>query len=207
MLGTVIHRFRELGTYRGVALRRGETEATFTLKVTNESAASQVNIDLAGLAPASPDTVGSSCCRPSEGGSQFTVSPQGYAVFHVGHGEGGYAVHLGRSEKGPQPKDFDSRELKPGDLFSAVVIRPGTYSVTNDKTGRKAELVVSYPMGRGEERYRPPAPLQIVVTEKGFSQGRIEAKPAQAQVYRIETPARIKIELVKPDDGPGAKKE
>lgn len=207
MLGTVIHRFPELGTYRGVALRQGQTEATFTLTVTNDSAASQVNIDLAGLAQLGPDAPGSGCCSPGGGERQFIVSPQGYVVFHVGQGLGGYAVHLGRMEKGPQPKDFDSRELKLGDIFTAVVIRPGTYLVNNNRTGARAELVVSYPMGGGKVQYRPPAPLRIVVTENGFSPERIEAKPAQVQVYQIETPARIKIELVKADDGPRGKKD
>ena len=200
MLTTVLHRFQEPATYRGVVLKLGKVEATFELKVDAACSASQAHIDLAGLA--SPPA-GAECSCKGGATRSFTLSPHGYAVFYVSQGPGGYAVHVGRADKGPQPKDFDSRDLKPGDIFTAILIRPGAYSVLNVKTKAKAEMVVTY-VRPAKERYEPPAPLNIEVTPDGFGMKRIEGKPAQAQVYRLKTAAQIQIELTKPDDGPAA---
>ena len=38
-----------------------------------------------------------------------------------------------------------SKELKDGVIFSAMVIRPGNYLVTNTVNDAKADLVVNYP--------------------------------------------------------------
>ena len=198
MLTTVLHRFPEPATYRGVVLKLGKVEATFELKIDAASAASQAHIDLAALASPAPTA---ECGCKSAANKSFTLSPHGYAVFYVSQGPGGYAVHVGRADKGPQPKDFDSRDLKPGDIFTAIVIRPGAYSVLNVKTKAKIEMVVPY-VQPAKQRYEPPTPLNIEVTPDGFGMKRIESKPAQAQVYRLKTPAQIQIELTKPDDGP-----
>jgi hypothetical protein len=196
-LGAIIHQFSEAGNYRGVALRAGEAEATFTLRVDPASAATQVNIDLATLQASATK---SGCC--GQGGSPvFTVNPSGYAVFHVSSGTGGYAAHVGKIDRGPQPKSFDSRHLTSGDLFSATIIRPGSYAATATGVHGQCKIVVAYPV-RGAKPFRPPAPLRVAVTSSGFEPERIELKPMQGLIFEIRETTSLKIELLEPDDGP-----
>lgn len=195
MLGSVLHNISEPGAYRGVALRNGAAEATFTLRVDEGCAASQVNIDLATLGQ-----TGRSGCG-GDSGPVFTVHPKGYAIFHVGEGAGGYAVHLGSVTNGPAPKAFDSRHLKAGDIFTATLLRPGTYRATNALNKTHAEIVVSYPV-TGKTAYKPGPAMSVECTAEGFAPKEIRLTPAQGQVFHCKTAAHLKIELVKADDGP-----
>ena len=54
----------------------------------------------------------------------------------------------------------------------------------------------------GNKPHRPPEPVSIECTAGGFSKKTIDLKPAQGIIFRINTPSRIKIDLVEPDDGP-----
>ncbi len=196
ILGSVLHRFSEPGAYRGVALRNGQAEATFTLRVDPECAASQVNIDLATLGQ-----TGQSGCGGGSG-PVFTIHPKGYAIFHVSQGAGGYAVHLGRAAaEGPGPKAFDSRLLKAGDIFTATLLRPGTYRVTNALNKTHAAIVVSYPV-MGKTAYQPGPAVSVECTSEGFAPKEVRLTPAQGQVFHCKTAAHLKVELVKADDGP-----
>jgi len=195
MLGSVVHSFKEPGEYRGSVHQEGGEQAVFYVTVDKNSSVAQANIDLASLNKTSDP-----CCEPSP--NHFEVNPKGYAVFHVSAGAGGYSVHIRRAEENPQEKVFNSQQLGDGDLFSAVIIRPGTYSVVNTLTQAKAEVVVSYP-GTGKVAYRPPAPVRVEVERNNFEPRRIELKPGQGLLFECKTQARIKIALLKADDGPG----
>jgi hypothetical protein len=206
MLGAVIHNFAEAGIYHGTVFRGTETIARFQLMVDSESPAMQADIDLATL-KTPPE-----CCCGEPGSEQlFSVNPKGYAVFFVSRGAGGYAVHVARvpaeGEKEQQSRKmaalaFDSRELKEGDLFAATLIRPGTYAVTNKNAKATGQITVAYPKA-GKTPYRPPEPVYVESTAEAFRPAKIAVEASQGQVYRVKVPSRIKIELVKPDDGPG----
>jgi hypothetical protein len=200
MLGAVVHSFGEPGEYRGVLYRGTESEAVFYITADKNSPVAQVNIDLAMLDKAVTDE-----CKSTQGrhepGSHYIVNPKGYVVFHVSSGEGGYAVRIMRGEEEGQ-KTFDSRKLEEGDSFSAIVIRPGTYSITNLTTKAKGEAVVAYPT-IGKKAYRPVDPMRIECTHEAIEPKRIKLQPGQGMLYLFKTPSRIKIELLKPDDGPG----
>lgn len=212
MMGAVIHNFPEPGEYHGAVMRGKQTEATFRLTVDEKSTAMQVDVDLATLNLPAPNPC---ACKEGEhdDARHFVVNPRGQTLLYVSQGAGGYAVLINRvNERGVL---FDSRELKDGDLFAATLIRPGTYSVVNTTTRSKAEIVVAFPKPP-KTAYRPPDPITIEVTEKGLltAQGGkdtrmtgIELEAAQGQIYRIRTTARILIELLKPDDGPGDERE
>ncbi len=202
MLGVVVHSFSSPGRYRGVLYHDGKAESVFYIESDPNSAASSVNIDLATLDQPGAEKCG--CGAPNhEPGKHFAVNPRGYAVFHVSKGPGGYAVRVDRAEEQARMK-FDTRELGEGDLFSAIIIRPGTYSVTNLMTKAKGEIIVPYPK-MGEAAYHPPNPLKIECTKSGFEPEKIHASPGQGQIYSFKTPSRIKIELLKPDDDHGAR--
>lgn len=213
MLGGVTHRFLEPGQYRGVVYRGDKSFAHFYVNVDKNSPAAQANIDLASFESGSSSSVtkasGNPCDCPGGGPkaeAHFEVNPRGYAVFHVSAGGGGYAVRVGRAVEDPkQQNQFDSRELKNEDIFSAVILRPGTYSATNILGGaekKKGRITVSY-LQPGKTAYRPPSPVKVECSDRGFEPGSVEIQPGQAVLFHVAVPSRIKLELVKADDGPG----
>jgi hypothetical protein len=200
ILGSVIHSFHEPGEYRGSVHKAEGGQAIFYVSVDKNSPAAHVNIDLASLREYS-DSTQKECCDDS-GENRFTVNPKGYVVFHVSSGSGGFSVHVRRAEEDPKEKVFNSQELSEGDIFSAAMIRPGTYSVVNRLAKAKAKVVVSYPE-IGKTAYRPPAPMRVQVGPRGFEPAVIALKPGQGLIFDVKAPARIVIELAKADDGPG----
>jgi len=217
MLGAIVHTFGEPGEYRGVVLSEADggderSEATFYVSVDRECAVASVNIDLASLAgtasqaaSAGPESDSDCCCGP-EGdvsggaGPHYTVHPKGYAVFSVSGGAGGYAVNVRKAVEDPELNAYDSRTLHAGDIFSAILARPGRYSVRNELGDAKAAVTVSYP-GDGKRAYRPPAP-EVVELRDTIEPAQIALKPLQGLNFKVHTDARIVIELEEADDGP-----
>jgi hypothetical protein len=215
MLGGITHRFLEVGQYRGVVYRGGESIGKFYVNVDKNSPVAQTNIDLAvfdtSLPAAGTSTGATSCACQGEGTkteTAFEVNPKGYAVFHVSAGAGGYAVRVSKAAEDPkQQNQFDSRELNGEDIFSAVILRPGTYSVSNGLNPKaKGKITVTYPK-MGKTAYRPPSPAKVVSSEGGFEPGNVELQPGQAVLFHATVPSRITIELVKADDGPSDRPE
>jgi hypothetical protein len=215
MLGVIVHTVGEPGEYRGVVLSGEQTKATFYVSVDPECAVASVSIDLAGLVGDAPQGAaetkgaGSDCCCGGEGAGagdakHYTVHPKGYIVFRVSGGAGGYAVNLRRAVQDPELQAYDSRRLQSGDIFSAIIIRPGRYSIRNALSDAKGEVTVSYP---GKEPrtapYRPPAPESVELGER-IEPERIALKPMQGLNFNVRGEARIVIELEEADDGPNA---
>ena len=132
--------------------------------------------------------------------STYTLRKGDYAVFYVSTGAGGYSIEIYRFEKGSQIKTFDSKELKDGVIFSAMVIRPGTYLITNTLNDAKAELVINYPeLGKMKKIL---IPINIESNTKEIVPNKINIDPSQGLIFRINTLSRIRIELTKPEDRP-----
>ncbi|HEX6998776.1 MAG TPA: hypothetical protein VF322_11570 [Gammaproteobacteria bacterium] len=207
MLGAVVKSFGEPGEYRGT-VRKGDRHAgVFYLSVDKDSPVARADIDLAAF-DRGASAAGSGGCGCGEprcgcGGKEprYSVNPRGYALFRVSGGAGGYAVHVRKAAEADDTPVFDSRKLGEGAVFSAMLLRPGRYAVTNTLGKARAEVVVAYPQ-RTDRPYRPPAPVRVTVTAKGFDQDGIRLGPAQGLIFECRTEARIKIELVEPDDGP-----
>jgi hypothetical protein len=98
---------------------------------------------------------------------------------------------------------WDSTKAGDGDVYALSLARPGTYRLQNTADGAEARVVVSYPR-RGSRPYRPAAPATIRCTEGKLEPNAVSLGPLQGLVVQIGAPARIVIELVEPDDGPGA---
>lgn len=206
MLGAIIHQFADPGEYRGVSLRNDQRDAVFYLKVEEESAVNQVNIDLASLSGGPADASPCGCQGKSGSSQSFVVGAKGRAVFHVSGGMGGYALHIGKSSPEPAGREFDSLELKGGDLFAATFLRPGVYSVTNAaaKAPSKAriEIDVAYPRA-GKTAFQPPAPVRIECVREGFRPGgKVELHAMQGCIFACQVAARIKAELVRAHEAP-----
>ena len=202
LLGAVAQRFETLGEYRGTVRRGTAIERVFYLSVDKESPVATADIDLAALAGTQTQPDDGCCCPEKE--PRFSVNPRGYAVFRVSGGRGGYSVNLRRADPDEKTPVFNSTRLDGGAVFSARILRPGYYSVTNGLTNARAELSVAYPP-EAFSGYRPPEPLRVEVTERGFNPERIALKSAQGLIFNCHAPARIVIALEKADDGPRAR--
>jgi hypothetical protein len=202
MLGAVVQHFEKPGEYRGTVRRGRAIERVFYLSVDKESPVAAADIDLALLAGSLPqkEDVDEGCC-PREAEPRFSVNPKGYALFRVSGGKGGYSVHLRRADPDEKTPVFNSTALDNGAAFSARILRPGTYVVTNTHGRTRAQLTIAYPP-KAFSGYRPPEPERVEVTEKGFRPKKIALKPAQGVIFECRTPARIVIELEEADDGP-----
>jgi hypothetical protein len=198
LLGPVVHQFTKPGVYQGEALLNERPAGRFFLWVEDACPASQVDIDLSNL----PAWAGN-CCD-DKAGARFVVNPKGYAVFHVSSSRGGYAVVVRQTGEKAETV-FDSRELGPGDVFAASLLRPGRYQVTNTITGAKGVVEVAYPRV-GEKPRQRPEPVTVECHEKEFRPARIRLESAQGQVYQMHGRGRLRIELLEPDDGPSAGK-
>ena len=210
MLGTIVHQLGEPGEYRGAVHLGPEVKAIFFITADPNSPNAQVTVDLdaldrAGSAPAAGSKESCECWEGSQDASaskRLVVNPRGYVLFHVRGGAGGYYVHLRRIEAAVDDKGYDTRVLKSGDAFSAMILRPGTYSVSNTLTKASAQIVVPYPKV-GDKPYVPPPPARIECTAKGFDgKGRVELGVGQGLAFHARADSRITIKLEKPDDGP-----
>ena len=211
MLGTIVHQLGEPGEYRGALHHGPDVKAVFFILADSNSPVAQVTVDLAGLekaqsaAPASDAEEWCGCAgdsKDSSGGKRYAVNPRGYVLFHVQGGQGGYYVHLRRIDAAENDKGYDTRTLKNGDAFTAMILRPGAYSIRNTLTKAVAEAVVRYPI-IGDKPYVPPAPVRIECTANGFDiKGRLDLGVGQGLVFNARTDSRIEIKFEKPDDGP-----
>ncbi len=202
MLGAVVRRFEEPGEYRGTVRRGDAIEKVFYLSVDKESSVAAADIDLAKLAGSVPQEDTDKGCCPDEGEARFSVNPRGYVLFRVSGGRGGYSVNVRRADPDEKTPVFNSTALDGGANFSARVLRPGTYSVTNARGKARASLTVAYPP-KAFSGYRPPEALRVEVNERGFQPEKIQLMPAQGLIFDCRAPARIVIALERADDGPG----
>lgn len=212
ILGSIVHSLGDPGEYR-VALHHGETvEGVCFITSDKNSPVAQATVDLATLGTPPEQTGGAATTgdkgcgcggggEQSSGGQRFTVNPRGYVLFRVSSGAGGYYVHVRRIDADPKDKGYDSRTLGGGDLFSAVVLRPGTYSVYNTLTKAKGALVVTYPKV-GEKGHVTPNPVRVVCGTGSFEPTKLQVQPGQGIIFEAKAPSRIEIKLEKPDDGP-----
>jgi len=208
MMGSIVHTFTEPGSYRGALHRGPEVRANFYITADKTSPVAQATIDLTALDAAAHPADGDKgeCCCPKTGdgpagGNRFTLNPRGYTLFHVSGGVGGYWVSVRKIDAAQTDRGYDSRALSPGDIFSATIIRPGTYSMTNVSTNASGEIVVSYPV-IGEKAYRPPNPIRIDCGPQSFEPAKIALQPGQGMLFQAKVPSHIVIKLLKPDDGP-----
>lgn len=206
MLGTLVHGFTESGEYR-CALHAGpDVKAVFIVHADPESSNASATVNLAALAggPAAPAGGDCSCAGTPEDGAaipRFVVNPRGHVVFRVGAGAGQFYVHARRPAALAEDKGYDSRAMVEGDTFAAVLLRPGSYAVTNALSKAKGEIVVDYPPLK-ERTYRPAGPVRITCDARGFNPSTVRVGPGQGVIFESRVASRIVITLTKADDGP-----
>jgi hypothetical protein len=187
LLVHVIHRFPQAGTYQAMVLRDGQRVGTTCFRVTDQTAGTQLNIDLAAVAlPAAP----AACACREHPESAPAVSPDGYVLFHAPRGIGAYAVVVGEAKEGAQAV-FDSRSLTDGDLFALILIEPTTYGVESPGGAGKGEIRVA-PIPPGTD-LRTVAPVFIDATGPGFQPAQVNVHAGQGIVFRARGAKRIVI--------------
>jgi plastocyanin len=207
MLGSVVHAFAEPGEYRCAVHAGKDVKAVFVVHADPDSPNAHAVVDLESLVSgASGPPAGDCGCQDAESTSaagvpRYEVNPRGHVLFRVGRGAGQYYVHARRTDAGRDDKGYDTRTLAAGDAFAAVVIRPGTYAVSNALTGAQGELVVDYPPLK-ERRYRPSDPVRVKCDAKAFSPAKVRVGPGQGVIFESLTASRVAITLTRPDDGP-----
>jgi hypothetical protein len=198
MLGAIVHSFKEPGEYRcSVSQEKSDRQVVFYIVADKESSVAQVTVDLAALMMIEPAKGGCDCESPR----RFTVNPQGYVLFHVSAGAGGYYVHARSASDRADAVVFDSRRLTEGDLFTATILRPGKYEIANVLTDVKAEVTIAYPK-KSETRMRVPA-VRAYAAGRTLTLDSAELKPGQGLVFECKGgETRLRINLIAPDDGP-----
>jgi len=207
---TLVCKFTDPGEYQGIIMKGSGIVSRFKLNVLDERPSSRLSSlstinsketsQLTDVNKQVSDTSNQINIDLSNIMSTYTLKKGDYAVFYVSTGAGGYYIEIYRFEKGSQIKTFDSKELKDGVIFSAMVIRPGTYLITNTLNDAKAELVINYPeLGKMKKIL---IPINIESNTKEIVPNKINIDPSQGLIFRINTLSRIRIELTKPEDRP-----
>jgi hypothetical protein len=201
----IVHRMDRAGEYDVHIARDDEVVGVFRLNVGEAPGPEQTVIRSAGSvsAPLEPGSAVAldlaAAMRKPPAERTLAVPAGGWVSFTAPAGAVRRRVLV--TPAGDGGEDFDSRRLGPGDVFAVTLIRPGRYAVTNDASGARAEVRVTYPQV-GSSPYRPPDPATVDCGANGFSEAAIVLGPAQGLVFQIGAEARIRIELVEPDDGP-----
>ena len=214
VLSTIIHRFTEPGLYSGSVEKSGREVGHFTVEVKElmvgaaskgsgepvsptvacEVPPTQVNVNLREL------DLSDQCNGMKDGSRRYVVNKGGVVQFHVPSGTGGYSIRVTKGRDKEQKAVMDSNELGPDDLFTTLILRSGTYSITNEITKAKAKLIVTYP----EEGKIPkrPTPIEMECSDHGITPANVKIVPTQPLVFRFKVRSRIAIKMVEPDDGP-----
>jgi plastocyanin len=198
----LVRQFEREGDYEIVLAREDQRIAGIPLVVGRARSAEQAARAGEGEAPQAMALDLAALLRPSATAPEATrIAPGTHLSFTAPRPSGHYV--LVKSATGDGGEEFDSRKLDSSCVFAATLIRPGTYSLTNQITGARGRIVVTYPQ-IGSAPYRPPAPLSVQCTQDGFGAEELTLSPGQGIIFRFATESRVQIELVEPDDGPAA---
>lgn len=188
VLTTLFHHFSEAGNYELFVRRGGEVIYRAAVLVGEAGAQQQLNLDLATLGEArEPD-----CCDRAEG-PRYTLALNSVMGFYVSQGTGAYSVEIARTEH-KERRVLNSAELIPaGDLFAVTLVRPGMYRAVDEQSGAEAQIRVAYPDPKG---YRTGQVTLITCSGKDFKPKRAEIVSGHSVLFRCETPARLRVELI-----------
>lgn len=198
-LCSIIHPCPKEGMYVGRVLDGGRAVGAFTLMVDPRSQNAQTDIDLAGFSQ-----TGGEWMRMRKMPA-YSVKTDGFVQFYVSSGEGRYVVELrnaGTSEG--SRASYTTKTLRPGDIFSAILISPGSYGVKDLKSGKKALLVVKKP--EHQKQYLSAGPMLFNLGADGFTPASGEVMAGRGAAVLVEEgTAVVHITQAKDDLGRAVK--
>ncbi len=188
VLTTLFHHFSEAGNYELFVRRGGAVIYRAAVLVGETGAQQQINLDLAALEQERPRD----CCD-HEDGPRYTLGVNSVMGFYVSQGTGAYSVEIARTEH-KERRALNSAELIPaGDLFAVTLVRPGVYRAVEEQSGAEAQIRVAHPDPKG---YRKGEVTLFTFSGRDFKPKRAEIVSGHSLLFRCETPARIRVELV-----------
>lgn len=193
VLGTLVHRFPDVGDYLVSVTRNGSPVGERLIVVSEENHSRQASVDLSTIDSGINSNSRDCSCEAEE---VQCIRPDGYGVFHVSSGPGGYSTVINPlAERDVQ--EFDSEELTEYDRFAVVLMRPGTYVMRNLLTDDTGTVDVAYP---NPDTERPDDPVTVTCSENGFDPAAVDLVPAQGLVFDIETSSHVQVELKEPHE-------
>lgn len=197
VLGTLFHRFPEAGDYELFVSRDGETVHRTQVQVVAGNAPAQANLDLASLGSLAE---GCHC----EADKPLVLLAGGVVSFYASQGVSAYSVEVSKSDDKNKRKVtlLDSSGFLPeGDLYAVTLVHAGVYRVTATagKTKVEGEIRVGAP---GGEKYRTERPALVQLGKEGFNSKSVQIQAGQTVVFQLNQPARIVVQLVKPEGPP-----
>lgn len=201
-MGFVVHQYEKSGRYQVDVYRQDELKTSFYIDVDSDSREQQISVDLAKMDAEHQKRGKTNCCCEGED-AKFVLDKDGYALFYVGSGSGGYRVISSPLRDRDEDLLFDSTKLNKGDLYGLTLLRPGDYSVKELSNKRESRIAVSA-VKPCKTKYVPPEALHLDM-EKLSAKQTLEMQQAQGIVFRAQHHDRVVIEFEPPcnEKGPG----
>lgn len=190
VLTTLFHHFTEAGNYELFVRLGGAVIHRAAIQVGEKGAQQQFNLDLASLR----DTEARECCD-KEAGTRYTLAVNSIMGFYVSQGTGVYSVEIARTEHKERRALDSAAHIPAGDLFAVTLVRPGTYRAVNEEGGAEAVIRVK---PASPKDYQPGQAVLVTSDARAFKPKRVDIMSGHSVVFRCETPARLRVELVEP---------
>lgn len=201
VLTTLIHRFTEPGTYQVTVTGGGATRSD-SVDVSADGPHQQVNIDMSkpgdGRGSSRTGEAGGGCCCEPAAGRDLAVG--GVAAFYASAGTGAYRVSVTHTGEREKRVVLDSSKTVPrGDFFALTLVRPGTYTITDELSSATSTVRVLVPE-RGRTDTEVVALLKLA--DGRFEPSTAELLAGQSVVVELDAEGRIACELDDPDETP-----
>jgi hypothetical protein len=194
VLGTLIHRFMDAGTFELFVFGDGSLRHRAPVNV-SEGGPFQINIDMT-----------------EQMAERFHISPGGALGFFASGGSGQYHVRVDQIKGKERAIVLDSTKGIPaGDLYAVTLVRPGRYRVTDPVNKAEAVIYVDMPprpepskpgdvrsASRTPVRYRHDQPTGLVVAKDEIKPREVKILAGQTVVFECSVPASIRVESSDP---------
>jgi hypothetical protein len=189
-LGFIAHQYSQTGLYQLDVFRHDKLIDSIHILVDNNSSEQQVTLDLAASSRASSSQTNGCGCQNQ---AKLELARNGYVLFHVGKGSGGYSVKSYPMNEQAKGQIFNSKKLKSDDLFGLTLIQPGHYHVTEN--GK--DLLFAFDVKSVkpcEKKYVPADPIHVDL-DKADSYKDIDMTQGQGIVFRSCQTDSISVEM------------
>jgi hypothetical protein len=163
---------KEEGIYEGEVFLNEQFHSKIQISCSSNSQDNQIDIELSELSTTSVN--------------KFSVLPDGYVIFYISEGDDFYHIHLNKGEV----TIFDNRNIKGNELVAITLVTPGNYICKNDDPNSTMTINVAEV---SDDTYEEEEPVQVKITESGFSISQVEVKSAQAILFELAKNSRLKI--------------
>lgn len=181
VLTSLFHHFKEDGIYDLIIRRDGVVALRTSICVGGTSCQTQLNIDLAHLAP------------PEDG---YQLNTGGVMGFYVSEGKGGYQVSISHTGKKEKRVVLNNAETLPaGGIFAVTLLRPGAYTISTNQNQRVGRIRLLLPdKAKDKSAYQTEQATTIEIDAKGqLKQKTVEIFTGQSVVFVCNAEVSVKV--------------